>query len=704
MANNVFSDEEVVEKIPLHPLWTVKDWKSKEGKARWFKDTFPGLQRRSEDRIRDMKNNLAWYMGEYNELLEYQVRMPGSNRVVPLPRKLVHKAINHLWRITEERVAHMARFKPSIVAVPHDEEVGDRSKAKLSELIVKQIFDINNYTSKQEAVDRWAAVFGEMYVSIEFDANVGDKKVSEGGKVKKDEKGKIERFGDVTLKLKEPFFVYPWPKRYWEDVHTIIEIEKLLHKEEAREKFGDIGDETGGTKLFEFTDLEDEKDSDEVILYRVIIKPHEFMPEGLVFRVINNKVVEEFDKYPFTAEDFPYERLTDIDAPARLHGTSFYQHLIPIQYEYNKMTSLLLQNLFLTAHPKIFMPEGSAKIESMGNMATVVRYSGPVAPDIRTFPASPPELYAFREGYREEMGQIGASHGVSRGEPPPGIRAGIALQFLEEQERELRSTAIRKKNEFIRRVAKKVIGTAGDYYRTDDERIIRIVGVNNQYELKSLKGSQLSGNYDFVIQNASALAESKTGKIAQMIELRNTFGPTFISDDLAAEVLEFGSIEKVYDIKTAARRSAEAENENMVQGIAVTPPTRWEELLTHYNTHMIFIQSRYFKQDVPEKFKQLFFDHIEQTEVFMEVVASQNPLFAQALQTLPGYPAFKTYSVLQTPLGQGAAQNTGSNGEPVPMEGIPQNVNDEGVPLGEDDLGGEASATPGADVGEPVIQ
>ena len=70
---------------------------------------------------------------------------------------------------------------------------------------------------------------------------------------------------------------------------------------------------------------------------------------------------------------------------------------------------------------------------------------------------TPPELFKFRGELKEEFQQISGVFGVSRGEPPPGIKAGVALQFLNEQEQERFNEHILKWNDFIRRIAIKTI-------------------------------------------------------------------------------------------------------------------------------------------------------------------------------------------------------------------------------------------------------
>ena len=144
------------------------------------------------------------------------------------------------------------------------------------------------------------------------------------------------------------------------------------------------------------------------------------------------------------------------------------------------------------------------------------------------------------------MEQIGGVYGVSRGAPPPGIRAGIALQFLEEQELQRANTSIVKHNNFIVEVNEMAIAVAGDYYKTDEEgtnRLVRILGPNSQYQIKTLEKVNLSGPYTVHIQNTTALSDSRAGRTQQVIDLAQNI-PGLLSREQIADLLDLGAPEK----------------------------------------------------------------------------------------------------------------------------------------------------------------
>lgn len=670
------------QEMSIIPPWVNNALKSKTKFLEWFKKHYPHIEKTNQDRIECLFNNLLWFTGQYDQSKEYRLSL-GGNREEKITPKKVPLVVNHIFDLTEQRIARLSRFKSNVKALPVNDEFEDKKSAEFADLILRQLNRQNQFDLKLQEIERWNAVFGEMYLDIEWNPRIGDT----------DEKG--NPIGDVKYNLAPPFFKLFDCKRHYDDVRWCVEIHKVMHIEEVKKKYGTTVKKDGRTSVFSYDFLKDgfhAKQPDEVVVYRFTYPPDEFVPEGAYILFTEDKVLEIAEKYPYTHKKFPFVRLTDIDVPNRLHGMSLFEHLKPIQHNYNKTTALIAKNIFLVAHPKIMLPEGAAKVESMGNAATAVTFRGPIAPSVVTFPPNPAEVYAFRDKLKEEMEQIGGVFGVSRGAPPPGIRAGIALQFLEEQELQRANTSIVKHNNFIVAVNEMAISVAGDYYKTSSEkgnsRLVRILGKNNQYSVKTLDEVNLSGPYTIHIQNTTALSDSRAGRTQQVIDLAQNI-PGLLSREQIADLLDLGAPEKFYSVATAALRAAEAENEEVLQGEPIAAPDVYEQHIPHWRAHSIIIQGRFYKEDVPPEYKAQMEQHIAIHEMFMLEAAMDNPEAYAEIRTLPGFPIFHeptpeqrqylvTGQVMPPQMQQmgapGMGQNmmVGPNGEAMSPEDMPQ--------------------------------
>jgi len=390
---------------------------------------------------------------------------------------------------------------------------------------------------------------------------------------------------------------------------------------------------------------------------------------GAYVRFTNDVILESSD-YPYSSGELPFVRITDMDIPDQLRGSSAYDMLRPLQSMHNNLSTLLAKNIYLTGHAKWVMPRGACKIESLGNDSTIVQYQGSVPPQMMQVHPNPKEAYAFRDHLVQEMGQVSGVQGVSRGAPPPGITAGVALQFLNEQEQERATSDVAKHNEMIQKIARKTIAVAGDYYDPDDGRMLRIVGKDNKFIIKHFDSANLNKDYDVRVAVGSALPESKAGKIQRIIEIMQ-MKPDLLSNERWIDLLEFGDTEKMNTLLTAAVKNAESENEDILAGNPVGEPEKWEDHIIHWKTHVLAIQSRSFKEDTPKEVRLAMIEHIAITEFAMIEKARENPLFEAKISQLALFPiAAPSYTARSkehmTMVAQGEANRDGEISTIIP--------------------------------------
>lgn len=640
---------------PVRPLWTVQFEKDEE-LLKWFRNAVESLKKGQFDRVEMWRFHLEMYKGNH------------FPRVAPIPRdqdrallrtqKERHLTVNQVYELTEQWVSRMTRFKPTVAVLPTNDEHTDRQNAKLAKLVWDHLSYISGMDMLIEHLARHSRVFGETYLYITWDPNRGDlhpdfmdakrdgKRVKIAGVEGVDDQplffdGNI-RIGEVCYKVLLPWQVYMEPRRSFSEVDWMV-VEHDIDVDELRAQYPE--------KKIEISEHEEGEDLDAVHagrrkenktkVYEIWHRGTDLLDSGRYIKLTRNVVLEN-TPHPYSHRKLPVARLTDIDIPGELHGMSFYHNIAPLNHIYNKATTMIYRALALAAHPKWVMPKGATNVVNLGNMATVVEYTGGVPPNLQTYAPASPQLFSFREELRQEIERLAGVHSISRGQPPPGIRAGIALQFLEEQENQRSHTAIIKHNALIREIAIQSISLAGDYYDESDGRLVRILGKDNQFTIKALDNAQLSGPFDIRIQNTSALPESKAGKIQTILDLRETFGPEFIPDEQVADMIDIGQPEKYVNWVTVALRKAEAENEDILDGRTPGEPKEWEEHISHWQTHMKAIQSRSFEL-VSKGQKEKLFEHILTHEYLMwekTQSATPNQAFLEKLQLLDGFPAF----------------------------------------------------------------
>ena len=671
---------------PLEPFWlnnVDKDGKFLKNKKKvleWFEHTFPIIEEYYKPDILEQLNNIHWYLGEYDRTQEYtMVPQSGGSDRNQISRRMLPVIFSHLTDLTEQRVSRMSRFKPSFRMMPTNNERDDIDNARIMELIIKNIKRRNNDEILFVDLERWNAVCGHVYMGIEWDESIGDRTSPNSHK----------REGDVSMKLIPSWRVFPWPKMQWDDVPCTIDIYEILDIEEARKKYNKPKLEADGKgQIYSFEESSAKsKDPNEVVVYRICYKPDRYCTSGAYIFLTSSEILKIEGEYPYSHEDFPFERYTDVDVPGRLMPVSMYQFIKPMQHQYNKMTSMISRNIAMLAHPKIMMPSGACKTSSWANTPLFVEYNSQVAPHVVNFQTTNPEVFVYRDGIKGEMEQIYGIQGVSRGTPPPGTRSGVQLLFFEEQEQQRASTQIIKRNEFIRRSLRKVGSVAADYYpNSSKERLIREVGQENQHMLVALDELNLSKTYDVELQNSTAFSDSKAGRISQILDIVQT-DPELLSREEKMDLLELGNSSKIYDIHTSALRQAEWENQQIREGRDAGDPKPYQDLLVHWRAHVIELQSTQFETQASVESKERLFEHIEVTEGLMEEQALENAAFAARLITLEHYPTFYALSPegqallnpMRAQLEQEAAMNESGAGA-LPPQPLVDELEPEALP------------------------
>ena len=630
------------------PFFVVAEKENEKETFDWLKATFSQLYEDSRERISQARENLAKYRGK--DKIRAKDHWDRDQRRISSLKKLI---VNHLHDLTEVKVSQMTRFKPAVEVMPSNDEWNDRASAKVVSLLIKHIFYVNNIDSVVIQMQRHARIFGESYCFILWDKDKGDldpvfvaareqgieEVQTKDGEIINTKEDRVN-IGDLAYELEVPWRVFLHKTNSLETSEYCFRVstrsvEEL--KREYPEKAKQIRKEDE-IQIFDTDSMEDESLEDHCVVMSFWHKPTKFLPEGYHCTFTKHTMLEKSDDYPFSHAKLPFIRLTDLDIPDRLHGVSKYEMLLPLQAMYDNLTTLIAKNIWLMAHAKWVMPKGACKIEQLGNDHTVIQFQGPVAPQMVQSAPNSPEVYQFRDMIKQEMQTIMGSHGISRGNIPKGITASSALQFLNELENERSTTDIAKHGFLIRELATMSISIAGDYYEPDDGRMMRIVGKNNQYLIRSFDAAHLHKSYDVRIDLSTGLPEMKSAKMERTLEAMQR-NPQMFSSERWEDLLELGAEEKRLSLATEAVKAADAENEDLLSGMQVPDPERFEDHLLHWESHTAFMQTRGFK-DAPPEVRAAFEEHVMLTEKAMLEKAQMSPTFQSRLAMLKLFPLY----------------------------------------------------------------
>lgn len=605
------------------PLFSV-DLNDKDKLLNWLNNNLDQLKKASTPRFANMRANLAVYKGIQYKTQDSRTGDHRTENITKSPRLIS----NFTYEFTENKVNNITQIKPAVEVVPPTSDYQDKIAAKATDLLIQHLWYINNIDDLVRQMHRYKHIFGEAYAFILWDKFKGDINPETG-----------LRTGDVTFELEAPYRVFPLKAKNYETSKGVFRT-KVLHNDELKKLYPNSMSKVqdSNVRIFDADLFEDRALNNETVVHYFYHEVDQHMVEGF-YSVFSRDVIFEQGPLPFSHGKKPAIRITDIDMPESQHGVSYYENIKPLQNMHNNLSSMIAKTIFLCAHPKWMMPRGAAKIESLGNGETIVQYQGAIPPQLVSVNPVSRDTYEFRNIIKAEAQEIAIVPGVSVGNPPPGITAAVALQFLNERENVRASSEIAKHSQLVVDLAKMSIAVAGENYQSDDGRVLRILGRDNQFAIKYFETANLNKDYDVRIQNSTALPQSKAARLQTIMDVM-AVKPQLLSDERWVDLLEFGNDRKMYSLATEALRAAESEIESLMSGEEIVEPKPWEDLIIKWRVYSKEMQKRSFKEDLPEPIRARYILQVEAIEFLMVQKMAENPLFEAQVAQLAQFPLF----------------------------------------------------------------
>lgn len=736
---SIFDDLEFSDK-EIPPLWAIKDLSDEKGLEEWFNNAVEACQDFYRDYFQIQMDNLLLFKGihwlsadrQANRILDRQgfpnIRNP---RIV----------INHLADFVTQWVSRLTRYRPAVAIYPARAQQEDADDAKVAKNVLDYIWYCQDIDGNLQEFARQMKIFGEAYMWILWNPQKGDihpdwqqaaaqnKQVpilDSTGKPVNNTKGEpmlmdhAVHIGEVDYVIDPPWHVFDQPCRNRRDIDwsirwSLVDIEYL--KAKYPDKAEEIHSDLDLNHLYSGYRLDIARLKNQVVVFELFHRSHEFMEKGRYIKRIKNVILENSD-LPYEHGEIPRIYMADIEIPDQIRGMSFFQQLFPLQHQINACASLIYKSLVLFAHPKMVIQDGSCDMQQLLNESTIVSFSGGVPPNLLTQSPVAPELFNYLNKLEETAEKLSGVFTMSRGQAPSGVRAAKALRVLEEQEdKRAYITAIKYNNIGLVENAKKTLSTAGTFYDDADGRLAQIVGKDNEFKILQFKTANLSKPYHIRIENTTALSQSPAARIDEISEIMQIrFDPQApISREQFVQLLDLTASDQFKDIITRATKCAQSENDDFMAGRPVSPPTETEDLIVHWKVHVQAFQSREYKElTTPDK-KAALESHFYTTEYLMFEKANGiqssmgmpmrmgNPVFAARLSMeCSDFPM-----ILQTPTpppmmmagGMGAPMGaTGSPNQPTPDGLLQAAPIDTGAPM---EVGGSA-APPGLPPPPPI--
>jgi hypothetical protein len=610
----------------------------------WVKKQYQKCKDQRSKQEQQWYLNLAFYFGRQNVQL---IRAPGQSTKLTVPKApywRTRAVSNRIRPIIRKELSKVVSSKPTAYVVPASSEDKDMFAAQAAESLWYSFYDEKKLESVIYSAEFWTLICGTGFLKCYWDGTIGDP-------------NSPETIGDVVVERETPFniFIPDTTEESLEKQPYVIHA-SMRNLEWAQLRYGQMVEnpiqatgrgesimDTGFLKLIGA----DDQPLDSVEVVEAWVKPGQFkkMPFGAVITLVGDQLAQYIKGWPFEHGKYPFVKLNHVPTGS-FYGESIITDLLPLQKEYNRTRSQIIEAKNKMAKPQLMAPKGSINPASITTEPGQIILYRPGFQPPEPLPLQSLPSYVLQEldRIRVDMDDIAGQHDVSRGTVPPGVTAATAISYLQEQDDTMLSYTVRSLEQGVQDIAQLFLNYVKQYWTAP--RMVKTTGVDGSFDVISFMSSDLRNNTDIRIERDSALPTSRAAKQAFLMDLMKM---GFIDPNYGLELMEVGGLNKLYEKMNQDKRQAQRENIRMQQidepnlmgfaqaqqifdqavqqgamvgtgpikpdGTPMQPPpapvpvNSWDNHLMHIDTHNNFRKTQTFEA-LPDEVKTVFEAHV----------------------------------------------------------------------------------------------
>jgi hypothetical protein len=558
--------------------------------------------------------NIAYYAGK--QWLAYD---KVNSRLFEPPKKpwKVRYTANRIQPIVRKERAKILKNKPVMWVAPASNEDKDIKSSKVADKAVEWMEYELKLQSKDNKLVLWGCTCSISFMKTFWNDGKGMSIPSPDGT-------ETVKQGQVDCEVVSAFELKWDPSaQYWEDVQWCCH-EKVRDVDYIETVYGvKVSPEQGimntnlvSSKLSDIGSFggisEQKKMANAAIVKEYWEKPSSKYPNGRRITIANGKKLFYEEDIGFGPEDdtdreLPFHPFVHIDVPGKIEGTCVVEQSIPIQREYNKSRSQVIEYKNLMGSPIWTAQENSlVNGEPVNAPDYVCIYkAGMKKPQMETPPSMAADVYKNIEMCNSEFEYVSSQHETSNGQVPTGVKSGVAIGYLQEQDDTTLAPTI---SNFIQckisytRYLLKIIR-----FKYDIERTVNIVGKNRVNEAVTFKGSDITST-DVRVQEGSMYQLSRPAKQDFIMALVDK---GLITDKTEAlKMLDLGISDDVYDEYAIDVNDAQEENDLWKRGNNTPIVQTFDNHPVHINEHDKLRKSSDY-DEMPPQLKQIIDEHVD---------------------------------------------------------------------------------------------
>lgn len=563
---------------------------------------FKELERGRADLERDWKLNLEFYKGN-----QYSYYSKSARRIESLPtedgdkpRYRIRLVSNQIMPGTSALVAQLTKTKPSIWATPGTSSNSSLRKAQAANDLYEYWWQTMGLHQKLIEAMTWAALTGQGFWKITWDKYASQSmkfllNPQTGQPVVQDDLASAFRYeleqqgldptqfektlylGDIRVEVMGPDRVYLDPYvNVFEDAQFAVCKHGMTPEEiEARWNIKVTPDAFPGENslITPFSSTAAASSPGVTASLRNVFigyfLPNSYNPRGryVVWTEGPDQILQD-SPWPYPTRTLPLVKFPGVLNPNSVYDEAVVTQARPLQKELNRTISQIVEYKNLTIKPRVWAPVGSMSQRLTNEPGAIYTFNpvGGLRPEVEKLPTMPPYVFNHLQEVQGRLDRLFNLSAVGRGEVPPNVEAGVAIDLLQETAVDVMVPTIDRMNNALCRAGKLMLSLAKEYYI--EPRLGRIIGPGGSVRVHEFKNSDIDASVDFRSESGSGIPRTRAGKEAR---IKNLIDMQVLSPRQAVKYFDVADMKGLAQQYQAQEDHAAREHDKILKGQPINP-------------------------------------------------------------------------------------------------------------------------------------
>ena len=352
--------------------------------------------------------------------------------------------------------------------------------------------------------------------------------------------GKEGEYGEISLKMVDPFNIFPDPLAENVDSAEYIVYATYKNANQIKQLFPDKASAIEGSRitmseLVSNRDENDAKEQNQVLVLEMWCRDWTTMdedmegnktlkyPKGRVITCLPDLgIVLSDKKNPYKDGKFPFVIMKNYDVPFKFWGTGEVEQILSPQKYINDLTNQIIDNAKSTANMQWIIDKnsgiGQGKLTNRPglvirkNPGTEVRRDAP--------PPMPTYIREQIEVLKSDMQDISGVYDALKGERQGSITAGSAIMALQEASQARIRLKIKLMEYSLTTLANMVYSRMQQFWKLD--RWVRVTDVEGNPSFQQIGVNVLQNDFDMKVVAGSTMPVNRNAMLDLMIRLAQT--------------------------------------------------------------------------------------------------------------------------------------------------------------------------------------